>query len=110
MGVCLAIGASRARLIRQLLTESLVLSAVGGAASLLLAEWGSPVLLRLLVKHGLGVPLDVRPDWTVLAFSAAASVITGVLFGRVPAFRATQITMTSDWPLNREFCIGADSF
>lgn len=95
MGVRLATGASRARLIRQLLTESFVLAGAGGAAGLLLAEWGSPVLFRVLIKHGLGSPLDVRPDWMVLAFTTATSVLTGAFFGLIPAFRATQVGLTA---------------
>jgi predicted permease len=93
MSVRLATGASRARLIRQLLTESVVLAAIGGGLGLLLAQWGSRVLLVLMSPAGQPLALDVRPDSTVLVFSAAVCVLTGTLFGLAPAFRATRVDL-----------------
>jgi predicted permease len=90
IAVRLAIGASRARIIRQLLTESLLLSLFGGALGILLAWAGSRVLVDLLSSgrvHALA--LDVAPDWRVLLFTGAAASATGILFGLAPAFRGT---------------------
>ena len=91
IGVRLAIGASRARLVRQLLTESLVLSISGGTLGLLVARWGGPVLLRLILGNSQATPLNVSPDGAVLAFAAAISIVTGVVFGLAPAVRATRM-------------------
>jgi predicted permease len=90
ISIRLAIGAARARVIRQLLTESVVLSAAGGALGLLLACWGAPALLRLIVGSRLTTPLNVSPDGAVLAFTATASVATGILFGLTPAVWAAR--------------------
>jgi putative ABC transport system permease protein len=86
IAVRLAIGASRARIIRQLLTEGLLLSMCGAAVGILLAWAGSRALVNLLSS---GLVLDVRPDWLVLAFTAATGCATGILFGIAPAFRGT---------------------
>ena len=92
IAVRLAIGASRARLVRQLLTEALLLSALGAAAGIGLAWQGSRVLVNLLSSgQAHGIFVDVRPDWLVLAFAAAMALITGVLFGLAPAFRGTTV-------------------
>jgi predicted permease len=90
IGVRLAIGASRGRVVRQLLTESVLLSLCGGMLGLLFAQWGGPALLRLIVGERQVTPLNLTPDATVLAFAAAVSVATGVLFGLTPAFRAAR--------------------
>jgi len=82
-----AVGASRSRLIRQLLTESLVLSLVGGGLGLLLAWWG----VDLLVSAGARLPRieEIRIDGTVLAFTAGVALLTGLLFGLAPALQAS---------------------
>jgi predicted permease len=90
IGLRLALGASRARIIRQLLTESVLLSVCGGALGLLFAHWGAPALLRLIVGSRQVTPLNVSPDIAVLAFTAVVSLATGVLFGLAPAFRAAR--------------------
>jgi ABC-type antimicrobial peptide transport system permease subunit len=90
IGVRLAIGASRARVIRQLLTESILLSACGGILGLLLAYWGAPTLLTLIAGNRQTTHLDAGPDGVVLAFAAAVSLATGVLFGLAPAIRAAR--------------------
>ena len=95
MSVRLATGASRPRLIRQLLTESVALAAFGSALGLLLAGWGSRALLVWMTPAGRSLALDVRPDSTVLAFSAAVCVLTGILFGIAPALRATRVDLAT---------------
>jgi putative ABC transport system permease protein len=82
-----AIGASRRRLLRQLLVESLVLSSIGGAAGLLLALWGVDAIDAVIPPNLLPVP-DVRIDGTVLLFAAALTAVTGLLFGIAPAWHA----------------------
>lgn len=84
-----ALGANRVRLVTQFLTESLVLSLVGGALGLLLAMWGVDALLAL-VGDGLPRASEVRLDGRVVLFTAAVSVLTGLLFGLVPALQASR--------------------
>jgi predicted permease len=93
ISVRLATGASRARLVRQLLTESLLLAALGGAAGLLLAWAGSGILLRLAAGGATPVPLNVQPNGTMLAFTAGVAALTGILFGLAPALRSTRIDL-----------------
>jgi predicted permease len=84
--VRLAIGAGRGRLVRQFLTESLLLGSIGGAAGLLVAGWGSQVLLVLASNPSSPLAIDVAPDVRVLAFTCAVSLATVVLFGLAPAY------------------------
>jgi predicted permease len=89
IAVRFALGAARVRLLRQLLTESVLLAALGGAAGLLFA----PVCLRSLLAYlpqGSPTSLDVVPDARVLAFTVIVSVITALLFGFLPAWQATR--------------------
>ena len=86
--VRLALGASRWRLVRLLLTESLVLSAVGAALGMLIARWGSQLLVAQLSTQTNTVFLDLALDWRVLAFTSGVTVVTALLFGTAPAFRA----------------------
>jgi len=94
MGLRVALGAGRPRLIRQLLTESFALSLVGGAAGLILAAWGSRLLIRLVSGDG---PLQLEPrlDVWVLIFTAGISIVAGLLFGLAPAWRATRMDVVS---------------
>jgi predicted permease len=94
IAVRMAIGAGRLRLLRQLLVESMIFSFLGGAAGLLLAYWGSGLVVRFLSTGRAAITLDVRPDLRVLGFTALASVITGILFGLVPGLRASRINLT----------------
>jgi len=90
IGIRLAVGAGRWRLVRQLMTESLLLSLTGGALGLLAAGWGHRLVLGFLVDEPSGVALDFQLDYRLLAFCLALSVATGLLFGLMPALRATR--------------------
>ncbi|MBI3280366.1 MAG: FtsX-like permease family protein [Acidobacteria bacterium] len=89
IAVRLAIGAGRARLVRQLLTESALLAMAGGALGLLFADWGRRSLLALLSLGSRPLPVNVSIDSRVLIFTAALSLATAILFGLVPALQAT---------------------
>jgi predicted permease len=95
ISVRLAMGASRSRIVRQLLTESLLLSAAGGALGLVVAGWATQGFLAMLSTANSRAVLDTRPDPRVLLFTVLASVLTGFLFGVAPAFRATKIDLAS---------------
>jgi predicted permease len=86
----LALGASRARLIRQLLVESVLLSGIGGLAGLGLAVLIDQSLIAFLPPRTTPLTLSGTPDLTVLAFTVVVSLVTGVLFGLVPALQATR--------------------
>src|ERR1017187_2699911 len=88
IAVRLAVGASRFLLVRQLIAESLVLSLLGGAVGILFAWWTGSALLGLLANSA-DVPLTSVPDLRVFAFTFGLSLLTGVLFGLVPAWQAT---------------------
>ncbi len=91
LAVRAAIGASRGRLVRQLLSESLVLAAVGGVLGVLVAVWATQ-LLASIPPEALPVPVhfDLQPDGTVLAFAALATLATALLFGLLPAWTASR--------------------
>src|SRR5690348_1307824 len=95
IAVRLSLGASRARLIRQVLTESIVLSGAGALLGVLFARWGSDFLVRFVSRTHNQVFLDLKMDGRVLAFTVGIAVLTGLLFGILPAFRATRVSLTS---------------
>jgi predicted permease len=90
--VRLSLGASRLRLIRQLLTESILLSAAGGSLGLIFAVWADGVLIRLLSGNA-NPALELHLNASVLAFTAGLCALTGILFGLLPAFRATHVEL-----------------
>jgi putative ABC transport system permease protein len=90
-----ALGASRTRLIRQLLTECVLLSSAGAVLGILFAEWGNALLVRYLSTAKNRVFLDLSLDWRILSFTATVAIFTGFLFGIVPAFRSTRVSLTS---------------
>jgi putative ABC transport system permease protein len=87
----LALGASRLRLARQLLTESLLLAGIGGTLGLAIAHWGSQLLVRQISTSTNIVILDLSLDWRLLGFAAAAATGTALLFGITPALRAGRV-------------------
>ncbi|MGC4050218.1 MAG: ABC transporter permease [Paludibaculum sp.] len=91
MSVRMAVGAGRARLVRQMLTESLLLSAMGTLLGALFAAWASRLLVHQLSPETTPFRLELAPDWRVLAFTAGIAVLTGLLFGVAPAFRSTDL-------------------
>lgn len=95
MAVRLALGARRTRILRQLLTESVMLSAVAGAVGVLFAYWGVHAIIALVsAQSDRPFPFQVAPDWRVLAFMASASLLTGILFGLAPAFGSARVDLT----------------
>jgi predicted permease len=90
LSIRVALGASRWRIARQLLTESLLLSAIGAAIGLALAHACSRLLVRQLSTATSNVFLDLTIDWRILLFTAAVAVATAVLFGTAPALRGTR--------------------
>ena len=92
LAVRLAIGASRSRLVRQLFTESLLLSLLGGAIGIGLATFGGRLLVDLLSTGASdAVALDLRPDWRLLGFTSLVSIGTSLLFGLAPALRSAAV-------------------
>ncbi len=95
IAVRLAMGASRSRLVRQLLTESVLLAALGGLLGIIFAMWIKDVLLAVGLWGGQGMTaLDPRLDLRVFGFTLGLSLVTGLLFGIAPALRSTRIDLT----------------
>ena len=90
IAVRVALGAERARLVRQLLTESLILALLGGALALPLAAGLAGLITRVQPPLPIDLGLAVSPDWRVLIFTLGVAVVTGVVFGLLPAIRASR--------------------
>jgi predicted permease len=87
----LSLGARRVQLVRQLMVESLMLSLIGAALGLLLAAWGSRALVAMLSTRTNVLALDLSMDWRVFGFTVGIGLVTGLLFGVVPALRSTRL-------------------
>jgi predicted permease len=98
MAIRLAIGAGRGRLIRQLLAESALVASLGGLGGYIAAGWIVVVVIALLGEQGVG--LNVEPDWRVVAFTMAASLLSVLVFGLAPAVRATRIAVNEGLKAN----------
>ena len=90
MAIRTAVGASRWRIARQLLTESVLLSLIGGAIGLMLARWGIDLILYVS-PDAIPRSREIGLDWTVLAFTIGVSFLTGILFGLIPAIQAGEV-------------------
>ena len=95
MAVRVAIGANRARVMRQVITEGILLSAVAGALGILIAGGAGKVLVHLISTAARTLPLGFDPDLRVLGFTIAISLTTGVLFSMAPALRASRVDVVS---------------
>jgi predicted permease len=94
IGLRLALGASRLRLIRQLLTESVLLAVLGGLLGTVFAVWIKDGILAVSLWGGRGMTLEPRLDWRVLGFTLGLSLLTGIIFGVAPAWRSTRLDLT----------------
>jgi len=90
IAVRLALGSGRLRIVRQLLVESLLLSCTAGAAGLLFAIWADQALIGFLPPSSTPLNVSAMPDWRILAFATVISMLTGIVFGLVPALQATR--------------------
>ncbi len=90
IAIRLALGAGRGRIVRQLMTESVLLALLGGVLGLLFAVWTERFLLSLVAGVGRAITVDLRPDIHILGFTGVISVATGVLFGLAPALQAAR--------------------
>jgi predicted permease len=95
MAVRLSLGAGRARIVRQLLTESVMLAVIGGALGVAFAAWGIRALTLLIANGRDNFTLFAELNWNVLLVTVAISVLTGVLFGLTPALQSTRVDLTS---------------
>jgi predicted permease len=93
IAVRLALGASRSRIVSQLLIESLLLAITGGVAGLALAVWMDRALLGFLPAGNTPLTISTTPDWRILSFNLAVSLLTGIIFGLVPALQSTRLQL-----------------
>ena len=110
IAIRMALGSGRARLMRQLLTESMVLSLTGAALGVLFAQWGTRLLVRFLSTSGNEVFLDLAIDGRVLGFTAGIAILTGLAFGLAPAWRGTRVNPQSAMKANARGVIEGSKF
>ena len=110
IAIRMALGSRRSRLIRQLMTESMLLAIGGGALGVLFAHWGARLLVALLSTGGSKVFLDLTIDSRVLAFTIAVAALTGLLFGLAPAWRGTRVDPLSALKANARGVIEGSRF
>ena len=90
IGIRLAVGASRSRLVRQLLTESVLLSVMGGGVGLLFAIWTNQLVASIKLPTDIALLFDLRIDWRVLVFTLVLSLLTGIAFSLIPALQSSK--------------------
>jgi ABC-type antimicrobial peptide transport system permease subunit len=95
IAIRLALGASSGHIVRQILSEALILAITGGALGLLFAIWFGRALLAFLPFGGFTATISADPDWRILAFTAAVSLACGVMFGLAPALQASRADLAS---------------
>lgn len=95
IAVRLAVGASRGRIIRQLLAESALIAVLGAILGFVLAQWLSRAMVAFISTEGNALFFDLQPDWPILAFTAGVAMLTCILFGLLPALRATHVSPQS---------------
>jgi predicted permease len=107
IAVRLALGSGKGRLMRQLLTESLLLGLSGGVIGIGLAYWGSSSLLAFMAQGRSPVSLSVHPDVRLLGFAVVVSLVTSLVFGTIPAWRATDVDPSRGLAANARTSVGA---
>jgi predicted permease len=110
IAIRMALGSGRGRLVRQLLTESLVLSLTGGALGILFAQWSTRLLVGFLSSGWNKAYLDLSIDSRMLAFTAGVAILTGLLFGLAPAWRGTRVNPQSAMKANARGLIEGGKF
>ncbi len=106
IGLRLALGAGRGRIVRQLLTESIVLAIGGGLLGLVFAHWSSDAIIGILSRGRSPIVLDVDPDFRLLTFTIGISLVTSLLFGALPALRTTQTDVQPHLQTTRTMAAG----
>jgi predicted permease len=106
LAVRASLGANRSRLIRQMLAESLLLSLLGGALAIAVANWVAPALFNLLPQGHINIVLDLQPDARAWLFTCALALLTSVLFGLAPALQATRGNLAATLKADSNASIG----